>query len=507
MRTKNVNKYYPYLIISLILVFNILSIKCESPYIYFPLKSKDATYIQTLKDISDIMKFIYLEPLISEIIIGTPEQKANFIFRTDCSYFYLTNKNHKVSKPDSTSELIQKKFGDFSYYNPDKSDSVNYFENIKNYTYAYDNQYTSKLIKEKIKIKDKECSLNITVAEKIELEEPGAICLQILEDKDKGLLFTPSFIVSLKEQLNLINIYKWFIYYSEDNNNYLVIGASPNEVKNPKTGNLLYPEYDKEKNYGKINDILGILNKREMKLKFDDIYLIDNNNDKTEIHFEDNKNFFGKLIPNIGFIVGTKDYSNYVEKNIFEKYLNNNKCKKGKFNQRPDLTGQEYEFYYCEESLYDTMKSLYNKIIFKHTALSENFELDFNDVFIKQNKYLIFLIIFSTHEHFYWSLGKPFMKKYQFEFDFENKYIGYYKIQKKENNNKNKENNENDNSLKYILISIGVIILAGILITLGIIIGKYYFKMRKKRANELEDDFDYQQKKDSNPTPIINDNE
>ena len=505
MRTKKVNKYYPYLIISLILVFNLISIQCESPYIYFHLKSKDTTYIKSLKEISDIMKYIYLESLISEIIIGTPEQKANFIFRTDCSYFYLTNKKHKVSKPDLTSELIQKKFGDFSYYNPEKSDSINYFENLKNYTYAYDNQYTSKLIKEKIKIKDKEFELNITVAEYIELEEPGAICLQILEDKDKGLLFTPSFIVSLKQQLNLINIYKWFIYYGEDNNNYLIIGASPNEVKNPKTGNLLYPKFDKEKNYGKINDILGILNKREMKLKFDDIFLLENNNDKTEIHFEDSKNFFGKLIPNIGFIVGTKDYSNYVEKNIFGKYLNNNKCKKEKFNQRPDLTGQEYEFYYCEENLYDTIKSLYKTIIFKHTALSENFELDFNDVFIKQNGYLIFLIIFSTHEHFYWDLGQPFMKKYQFEFDFENKYIGYYKIEKKENSN---DNNENDNSFKYIWISIGIIILAGILIALGIIIGKYYFKMRKKRANELDDDFDYLQKKgDSNPAHIINDNE
>ena len=502
MKTKNVNKYYPYLIISLILVINILSIKCDSSYIYFPLKSNDDIYIKSLKEISDIIKYIYLEPLISEINIGSPQQKATFIFRMDCSYLYLTNKNHKVSKRDSTSELIQKKFGDFSYYNTEESNSVDYFENMKNYSYAYDNQYTSKLIKEKIKINNKELNLNITVAEYIELEEPGAFCLQILEDKDKGLLFTPSFIVILKEKLNLINIYKWFIYYSEDNNNnYLIIGASPNEVKNPKTGNLFYPEFDKEKYYFQINDILGILNKREMKLKFDDIFLLENK-DKTEIHFEEKKNCYGKLIPNIGFIVGSKNYSDYVKKNIFGKYLTNDKCKKGTFNQRPDLIGQEYDFYYCEESLYDTMKSLYKKIIFKHSTLSENFELDFNDVFIKQNKYLIFLIIFSTHEHLYWDLGKPFMKKYQFEFDFENKYIGYYKIQKKE------DKNEKNNSLKYILISFSIIILAGILVALGIFIGKYFFKMRKKRANELDDDFDYQQnKEDTNPTPIINDNE
>jgi len=47
-----------------------------------------------------------------------------------------------------------------------------------------------------------------------------------------------------------------------------------------------------------------------------------------------------------------------------------------------------------------------------------------------------------------------------------------------------------------------IIILSAILIILGIIIGKNYFKNRKKRANELDDDFDYKEKNES--IPIIN---
>ena len=185
-------------------------------------------------------------------------------------------------------------------------------------------------------------------------------------------------------------------------------------------------------------------------------------------------------MPNIGFIVGTSHYKKYIEDNLFSKYLPD-KCKKDIFLQRPDLVGQEYTYYYCKESLYDTFKSSFEKIIFKQTSiLKEYFELNFNDLFIKQNGYLIFLVIFSTHEHKYWDLGKIFMKKYQFEFDFDKKKIGYYKIQKL-----NKEPDNPNNTFKYILIIGVIIILSAILIILGIIIGKNYFKNRKKRANEL----------------------
>ena len=491
----------------LILIIQIAITISESNYIYFPLKPKDDSYLNSLKNITHIMQYIYLEPLISEISIGEPEQKINFRFRAECDYIYLTTKNHKVSKPDLTSELIQKKFGDFSFYNPEKSNSLNDFKQMKNYTYAYDNQYTSKLIKEKIKLNNNFYDMNITIAEYIEKEEPGAFCLQVSDNDDKSLRFTPSFPNILKKQFNIINNYLWFIYYSQDNqDNYLVIGTSPDEFKNPKNGNLIYPEFDKEKNYFVVQDELDV-RRPGKKFIFNDIYLLENDK-TTRIEFESDENFMGKLMPNIGFIVGTVNYSNYVEKNIFGKYLENNKCKKDIFNQRPELVGEEYFFYYCEESLYDTMKSLFKQIAFKQISLSEIFELNFEDVFIKQNGYLIFLIIFSTHEHLRWDLGKPFIKKYQFDFDFPNKKIGYYKISQTNNtnNNKDKDNISSEKKGIHIAIGIGAFILAIVLIVVGIIIGKNYFKLRKKRANELDDEFDYNQKNEDS-CPIINESE
>ena len=52
----------------------------------------------------------------------------------------------------------------------------------------------------------------------------------------------------------------------------------------------------------------------------------------------------------------------------------------------------------------------------------------------------------------------------------------------------------------------GACIFAIGLIVVGIIIGKNYFRLRKKRANELDDEFDYNQNKEDS-SPIINESE
>ena len=58
---------------------------------------------------------------------------------------------------------------------------------------------------------------------------------------------------------------------------------------------------------------------------------------------------------------------------------------------------------------------------------------------------------------------------------------------------------------KILWIIIGIIVLCAILILLGYFIGKYLNKARKKRANELLDDFDYiQDNKDENNKNINN---
>ena len=485
--------------IILIFLLNISIIFSEdNNYIYFPLKRRDNTFLKTLKNITEIMRFIYLEPLLSELVIGTPEQKSNVIFRTDCTYIYLTSLNHNISNPDQTSDFIIKKYGNFNYFNEDNSNSIKYYEKYYfNGNYAYDNQYFTRCISENIKINNKKIKLDLMLSKSINYEEPGAICLQLDQEELTPLHFTASFPVLLKRNYSLIKNYKWFIYYGKEKD-YLVLGASPYEFKDPNTGKKIYPDLDIDKDYNYQLDEKDI-KKAAMKIKFDDIYLMYNSNDEKE-KFEDEKNLIGKLVPNIGFIVGTTNYNEYLKKNIFEKYINLGRCNSSIFSQRPDLIGQEYIYYYCDESLYKNIKKEFKKIIFKQINLYENFELTFEDLFLKKNGYLIFLVIFSTHQHFYWSFGTPFLKKYQFDFEFdidvENSKIGYYHISKKVKKNF---------PWKYILLSILVLVLSGILIVFGIFVGKYYFKFRKKRANELEDDeYEYEQKNEGNNNLIGN---
>ena len=487
---------FTFLFYIFIIIINISFISSDNNYVFFPLKRKNNTYLQTLKNTVEIMRFIYLEPLISEIPLGTPEQKTDIIFRTDCTYIYFTSYNHNTSKPDQASDFIQKKYGNFKYFNEEESSSANflnktYFQGI----YPYNNQYFTKCFNENVKINDKKIKLDLMLTKSIEYEESGAICLQLIEDDYSILQLTPSFPVLLKRNFSLIDNYNWFIYYGKKNEkDYLVIGTSLNEFTNPENGKKFYPNIDMDTQYEVDKDELRI-RKAEMTLKFQDIYLIDSNGGKEK--FEDEKNFKGKLMPNIGVIVGTTNYSEYLEKNVFGIYLKLGKCNKSIFSQRPNLVGEEYSYYYCDESIYNNIRGIFKNIIFRQVILSVNFELTFDDLFLRQNGYLIFLVIFSSHQHFNWDLGTPFLKKYQFDYNFEKLQIGYYHIQRHKDDDEDEPNN---NFWKYLIITFLILLLIGISLAVGIYLGRKYFKYKKRRANELkDDDFEYEEgKKEKN---------
>ena len=84
-----------------------------------------------------------------------------------------------------------------------------------------------------------------------------------------------------------------------------------------------------------------------------------------------------------------------------------------------------------------------------------------------------------------WIFGKPFFKKFQMVFDFDNKVIGFYT-----NITSIKNKSKNRHILVYILVIISlVIIIIGLVFLL---IKLYYLLPKTKRANELTDDnFDY----------------
>ena len=143
-------------------------------------------------------------------------------------------------------------------------------------------------------------------------------------------------------------------------------------------------------------------------------------------------------------------------------------------------------------------------LVFEHKEFGINFTLTKNDLFAynifnDSDTNLYFLILNNIGERFYipWSLGIPFLKKYRLSFNYDSKMIGYYKNDGKIiDKNKNVENNNIFNS-DFFKIFI-IVILGIILFLLGMQMQKLLQKQRKKKANELDDNYDYEPYKDNN---------
>ena len=114
--------------------------------------------------------------------------------------------------------------------------------------------------------------------------------------------------------------------------------------------------------------------------------------------------------------------------------------------------------------------------------MNYTFELTYEDLFIEKYDKLILLIFFEERGST-WKLGKPFLKKYPFIMNQDAKIVSYYQ---KFGNPKQDDGGNNIYYITIALISVGIMIL----IVLGIFIGKYLFK-KKKRLNTLDDEYEY----------------
>ena len=115
---------------------------------------------------------------------------------------------------------------------------------------------------------------------------------------------------------------------------------------------------------------------------------------------------------------------------------------------------------------------------------------DYKDLFTETKYKYFFNIIFDKNNKYNIDLGKLFLKKYPINFDFENEVIDIYdNYIEKQNDNKGNQNGNNDNNMTlYIILACILVVITGVL---GYFLGKYLNKIRKKRANELKDDYEY----------------
>ena len=303
--------------------------------------------------------------------------------------------------------------------------------------------------------------------------------------------------------LELAKDYYWSIFYNSKENQkkdegFLLLGCLPHEID----GNFGYYKKGRFKpnNLGSIR--IPDDSQPEIKniLEIDYLYAYEGNNKS-------------KLIE--GFPSGNTDYKKYtldyfsggvkIPKSlqifyhrVFEPYILKKEC----FNDTFKKNTYNYNYYYCKNDtkIIKQIKSIFPTIILKSQDLRYNFTLEANDLFLEEDNLVFCLIFFSLSYDKEFKMGKPFLKKYQFIFNYDKKVIYFYP-----------EEEEKSTKKKTITISIFIVcIIATIIVVaaLSFIIFKFYLYerfFRKKRANELDDgDYYYPPKEENTQQDALN---
>ena len=337
--------------------------------------------------------------------------------------------------------------------------------------------------------------LNFILTEDTNEDIPNCLQIGLLENKNKDSLYSEYNLITQLKQKGKIKESCWSIIFNKPiqfNNDNLLVASD--ELLNLK-GNLIIGDYlhnFDSKNYYESQMVTTYttfnFNIMKWELSFDKIYYKYNNKEIKKL--ADNK---VALDPSNYFIVGPEDYFDSIIEKYFTSYIDDNICNYDYL--------EEYLAIYCEKSMKFSINEIkkFPSIFFEHIGLEFTFELSFNDLFVeKDGKYWFLLISDNKYNKNQWILGNIFMRKYQFVFNLESREIGFYNpnLEKKENSD---ENSPKDSSKKILL---ALLIVALFIIILGII---YFIKMKfypsilkKKRANELDDEFEYVSHKNSN---------
>ena len=296
---------------------------------------------------------------------------------------------------------------------------------------------------------------------------------------------------------DIINNYQWMLSYTSINEGYLIIGGDLSE---------LIPNYNMDKLYSTYSIFGGSYYPWMIaisKIEGENNYNINDEEVKAEINND------------YSVIVGGYNYMNYIDDYYFYAYQKKNICSTYVINY---VDNYKYHVYECDKEYFgEDDIDKFPKLIFTFRNSAQQFIFEGKDLFIETKYKFFFNIVFPSSWSQSWILGKTFIKKYPTMIDFDSKMINIYnegmnnnndkseedesdgdhKSEEDENNNnsdKNEENKKNNNKLstKYIILIIFlIIVLISIFSILFYYIGKNLNKIRKKKANELNDGYDY----------------
>ena len=277
-------------------------------------------------------------------------------------------------------------------------------------------------------------------------------------------------IVKSFKSNDIINNYKWIIKYNTLDEGLFIIGGNMEEI---------IPNYKSNKMLTVNSAVIGMKYCWGLILK----KIICNNNitinkDRTTAEIDNN----------FSLIKGSHTYHEYIEKNFFKEYYSKGIC-----NQSVYYYDRFHDYYTieCEKEKFgsDDVNKFPNLsfLIYDSDII---LDLEGKDLFIETKYKYFFNMVFNVDSSEQWIFGKIFLKKFPTIIDSDNNQISVY--------NTKEVINENNSSFRFNILYLVVFvafIMFGILCNL---LGKNLNKIRKKKANELNDDYDY--------TPAMNSN-
>ena len=479
---------------SIFLLFYFILI-IQSKYIVIPLKKYTYNYDEN----STLLSNIYSNLYYTELSIGERKQTlitfinttthSNFgIYNKLCdSRFYLEdskiNKNYNYSNSSTFTQIGE---GEMNKGTEDIliKDEINFFTNfelteekkVKNISLLYNPN-------------NKEYILDDVGIDFIIEKEKKTTCGYIgFKLRLKTQTVNNNLLEQLKEKEIISNTIFTFVEANKNNEIYkknnidylLIIGDELYNIFTQKDiSKYISEKYDKnnyrEKN--KINDY--IMDKGYYfiwKITFSNIYInIDNN----VIYMKQIEDVF--LDNDFGLISGTREYRDLIEQSFFNEYINKSKCKRDIL--RTNDLGSFY-YYICDS---DISINNFPNLYLKSTNFQYEFQLTKDELFVEDKDKIYFLIVFEFSKVNTWKLGKPFLEKYLFSYNYDAKTIIFYN----ENLSKDESNTNNNKNNKYIIIIV-VIVLLLIALVIGFLFGRnIYYKRKNLKALEMNSSLEY----------------
>jgi hypothetical protein len=363
--------------------------------------------LQSSSSINDISS-LFFNNLRTTITVSDKKQEVDFFLLSQDSTFFITQQNIFFDNNDNSK--INKYSNNF--YNYEFSSTINILSNRTQMFFA----------KYKFARKANDnfalCSKDNCDRNSINISHFNFMLVEDPVDKISGGIGLGPQEFSYNDRVNLFNeLYKekyikipiWYIEYNKNEEKRLIIGKYPYEISKKYTENdYVFFERDRKASFW------------EMTMAK---IVIGNNNDENEDFLIKDRTF--QFQQDFSLINGPPDYYNKIKNFFFNKYLSN-QCSENTFTYQ--LT--DYLYVSCNEDI--TLEDFPPIIIMINNNLQ--FELTYEELFMKSNGKILFLFISNKVEKYFngkWHIGEPFLKKYIPVYNQKEYTIGFYGITKK----------------------------------------------------------------------------